>query len=171
MPRIAYDETHPELMKQLNKRGFLNYSYCKENITGMGTIARNSFAKTIKRFESRHGLFLLKEKMAIPGPAGNRLQTVYFIEGGDIESLIKSSIGLDWLEDKADCMKAMAVYYRRNYLGMFKSVRELAEECRILNYRTPIKTHERIPESQEWHQVTGLSYTGVGQKQMVHGER
>jgi hypothetical protein len=171
MPRIAYDKTHPELMKQLNKRGFLNYSFCKDNVEGMEGIARNTFAKSIKRFESKYGIFLLKKKMAIPTPAGNRLQTIYFIEGEDIESLIKSSMGLDWLEERTDCMTAMARHYRRNHLGDFKSVRELAEECRILNYRLPIKSHERIPESQEWQQVTGLSYTGVGQKQIVHGER
>jgi hypothetical protein len=81
MPRIIYDHTHPDLMRHLNERGFLNYSYCKENIPGMSNIARNTFHKTMTRFGKRRGMNILKKKMMQESPSGLRSQTAYYCLG------------------------------------------------------------------------------------------
>ena len=171
MPRIIYDHTHPDLMKHLNDRGFLNYSYCKENIPGMDHMRRNAFLKIMKRFENKYCLKFNTKIVAIPTTRGNHPQKIYYIEGGDIESLIKASIGLDWLTEKVKCMNHMAEHYRRNYLGTEKRVSEVAEECRIQNYTIPMKIPDRNSEKQEWMQVTRLHYVGTGQHQALWGER
>jgi hypothetical protein len=171
MPKIVWDKCDACLLKRLNDRGFLNISYCREEVQGMKKITPRSFHHHMNRMERRHGLYFMKKQIQIPSPAGKRSQTVYYIEGCDIESLIKASIGLDWLTEKEKCMNHMAEHYRRNYLGTMKRVSELAEECRIQNYKLLMMLSDINSEKPEWMRVTRLHYVGNGQQLSLWGER
>ena len=134
MPRLVWEPYFSVLLKHMQQRGFLNYSFVT-TIPGMSLLRRNRFHAIMENFVTK-GLFdsqVEKREKVACRPESAHTETIYFIEATDVEAAIASLKGINFIDSMDEAFEIMIRRFDKcDYEEVF--LKDHAKECFIQNY-------------------------------------
>lgn len=149
MPRLVWDQFIPVLRGHLLERRMVWHTWAQENVEGMQGIPRNSWKHLMARLVKKERTLVIESGMFRCSPKNKHKKMVHFIEGTDVEMLLRKEVILDWASDPRRCLDVMIAHFKKQGREEM-TLGDLADMCSVCGYPMIEKGASRTEQKEVW---------------------
>lgn len=132
MPRLVWSRFIPVLERHLLERKMVWHTWAQENVEGMQGIPRNSWKHLMARLVKESTL-VIESGMFHCSVRNKHKKMVHFIEGTDVEMLLRKEVILDWTSNPRRCLDVMIAHFKKQGREEM-TLGEVADMCSVRGY-------------------------------------
>lgn len=150
MPRIVWSRFIPVLERHLLERKMVWHTWAQENVEGMRDIPRNSWKHLMARLVEETTL-VIESGMFHCSATNKHKKMVHFIEGTDVEMLLRNEVILDWTHDPRRCLTVMIAHFKKQGREEMP-LGDIADICSVRGYPTLGSAANRVEQKMVWEE-------------------